>query len=141
MRGEEALFQLNLRPKSAILSEEEKFAQGVALFNSRDFFDCHDVIEEIWMERRGKDRTFFQGIIHVAVGFYHLDNGNFRGSKSQLSKGVAKLEQYRPAYFGVELADFLGRTARCLEWVTERERGGSTESFDAAWIPTLEFVK
>ena len=93
------------------------------------------------MERRGKDRTFFQGIIHIAVGFYHLDNGNLRGSKSQLSKGVAKLQPYRPAYFGVELAEFLTRTARCRDWVTEREQGGNAGNFDAGWIPALKFVK
>jgi len=132
---------LKVQPKFAILSEEEKFAKGVALFNSRDFFDCHDVIEEIWLERRQKDRTFFQGIIHVAVGFYHLDNGNYKGSRSQLSKGVAKLQPFQPAYYGIELSAFLTRTSRCLEWVVQRELEVQTEAFDSAWIPTLEFAK
>jgi len=132
---------LKVQPKFAILSEEEKFAKGVALFNSRDFFDCHDVIEEIWLERRQKDRTFFQGIIHVAVGFYHLDNGNYKGSRSQLSKGVTKLQPFQPAYYGIELNTFLVRTSRCLEWVIQKELGVQEEAFESGWIPSLEFVK
>lgn len=135
------LFQLKVQPEFAILSEQEKFEKGVALFNSRDFFDCHDVIEEIWLERREKDRTFFQGVIHVAVGFYHLGNGNYRGSRSQLTKGISKLQEFQPSYYGIELKRFLAQTSRCLHWVMQLEQGTEIEPFDAVLIPTLEYVK
>ncbi|HTR80811.1 MAG TPA: DUF309 domain-containing protein [Bacteroidota bacterium] len=131
---------MKLQPEFSILSERERFARGVALFNARNFFDCHDAIEEIWMEWRGNDRTFFQGIIHVAVGFYHLENGNFRGSRSQLTKGITKLQRFRPAYFGIELEDFLDKTSRCLQWVVDREQGQDAPTFDTRLIPTIQFV-
>lgn len=136
----EGIFQLKVRQEFAILPEREKFEKGVALFNARDFFECHDVIEEIWMEWRGPDRKFFQGIIHVAVGFYHLDNENYRGSRSQLSKGIAKLEQFQPAYYDIELKIFLTQVSSCLQWVTQREQGLETVPFDAGSIPTLRFL-
>ena len=110
------------------------------MFNSRRFFECHDVIEEIWMEWRGRDRTFFQGIIHIAVALYHLDNENFRGSRSQFLKGIAKLERFQPSYYGIELETFLKQTARCLNWVLEREQGSQAAPFDATMIPTIQFV-
>jgi hypothetical protein len=129
---------LKFQPEFAILSQREKFEKGVALFNSRDFFECHDVIEEVWQEWTGKDRTFFQGIIHVAVGFYHLDNENYRGSRSQFSKGISKLQHYEPEYYGIELKDFLAQVSRCLHWVNEREQGIKTG--DVELIPSLRFV-
>ncbi len=92
------------------------------------------------MEWRGGDRTFFQGIIHVAVGFYHLDNENFRGSRSQFLKGIAKLERYQPAYQGIELRTFLTQTAQCLQWVMQREQGLESGPFDNGLIPTIQFV-
>jgi len=132
---------LKVQPEFAILSEREKFKKGVVLFNSRHFFDCHDVIEEIWLGRREKDRTFFQGIIHVAVGFYHLDNENYKGSRSQLTKGISKLQEFQPAYYGIELKTFLAQTSRCLHWVMNREEGMEMEPFDTGLIPSLEFVQ
>ncbi|HTY12096.1 MAG TPA: DUF309 domain-containing protein [Bacteroidota bacterium] len=131
---------MKFQPDFTILSEREKFEKGVELFNSRRFFECHDVIEEVWMEWRGSDRTFFQGIIHIAVGFYHLGNENFRGSRSQFLKGIAKLERYQPSYYGVELENFLKQTSRCLHWVMEREQGTGTAPFDESLIPTIQFV-
>ena len=131
---------MKFQPEFAILSQREKFEKGVVLFNNGHFFECHDVLEEIWQEWTGKDRTFFQGIIHVAVGFYHLDNENYRGSRSQLTKGLSKLQRYEPAYFGIELNDFLARVSLCLHWVNEREEGAKTGSFDVTLIPILRFV-
>lgn len=92
------------------------------------------------MEWRGSDRTFFQGIIHIAVGFYHLENANYRGSRSQLSKGISKLQQFQPAYFGIELKFFLAAISPCLQWVIEREQAPDAAPFDVTMIPTLQFV-
>jgi hypothetical protein len=131
---------LKFQPEFSILSERERFEKGVELFNNRRFFECHDVIEDIWMEWRGSDRTFFQGIIHVAVGFDHLDNENFRGSRSQFLKGIAKLERFQPAYYGIELKTFLTQTSLCLQWVMQREQSLETGPFDAGLIPTIQFV-
>ena len=131
---------MKFQPEFAILSQQEKIEKGVVLFNSGHFFECHDVIEEVWQEWTGKDRTFFQGIIHVAVGFYHLDNENYRGSRSQLTKGISKLQHYGPVYYGIELKDFLAQVSRCLHWVNEREERIETAPFDVALIPRLRFV-
>jgi Uncharacterized conserved protein len=131
---------LKFQPEFTILSQREKFEKGVELFNSRHFFECHDVIEEIWMEWTGSDRTFFQGIIHVAVGFYHLDNENYRGSRSQLSKGIVKLQRFQPAYYGIELKSFLTQTSLSLHWVMQREQGLETAPFDVGIIPVIQFV-
>jgi uncharacterized protein len=131
---------LKFQPEFAILSQQEKFEKGVVLFNTGHFFECHDVIEEVWQEWTGKDRTFFQGIIHVAVGFYHLDNENFRGSRSQLTKGIVKLQHYGPVYYGIELTRFLAQVSQCLQWVNEREEKIATAPFDVTLIPRLRFV-
>lgn len=131
---------MKFQPEFAILSQQEKFEKGVVLFNSGHFFECHDVIEEVWQEWTGKDRTFFQGIIHVAVGFYHLENENYRGSRSQLTKGISKLQRYGPVYYGIELMDFLTQVSRCLHWVNECEERTETAPFDVTLIPRLRFV-
>jgi predicted metal-dependent hydrolase len=79
-------------------------AQGIELFNRREFFECHEAIEEIWTPERGPRRLFLQSLIHFAVAFYHDRRGNPVGATRQLRKGLRKLEAYLPACEGIDTA-------------------------------------
>jgi len=48
------------------------------------------------MEYDREERFFFQGMVQVSTGCYHLIFGNFRGSLSQLKKGTKKAEILSP---------------------------------------------
>ncbi|PYV43269.1 MAG: DUF309 domain-containing protein, partial [Acidobacteria bacterium] len=82
--------------------EIRQFRQAIEEFNSGKFFECHDTLEEIWRGIRGPARDFFQGLIQVSVGFYHLRNGNLRGGESQLEKALKNLDAYGDRYGGIE---------------------------------------
>ena len=56
-----------------------RYKKGVWLFNQRYFFECHEILEEQWMESIGAEKTFYQTIIHAAVSFVHWENGNRKG--------------------------------------------------------------
>ncbi len=88
------------------LSDEERTAlgNGIAQFNDRLFFECHDTLEEAWSGVRGAPRDFFQGLIQAAVAFYHLGNGNRPGAAALLRRALARLDRYPDRYAGVELA-------------------------------------
>ena len=86
----------------------QKFHEGIRLFNEGRFFECHDLFEEIWMSEEGSDAEFFRALIHLAVGSYHMNNGNYRGAKSQLIKGIQKLEPYEPEHLGIHVAPLVG---------------------------------
>ncbi|HEX6512315.1 MAG TPA: DUF309 domain-containing protein, partial [Chloroflexota bacterium] len=75
--------------------------RGVELFNARQFFECHEALEGIWLAEPDHIRTLYQGILQVGVGFYHLARGNFRGATSLLETGIAYLRAFEPACMGV----------------------------------------
>ena len=79
-------------------------SDGIALFNECDFFSAHDYFEDIWMDADTNDKEFFQGLVQISVGCYHLICGNYKGAKSQLIKGMTKLEKYEPTYYKVNLS-------------------------------------
>ena len=83
------------------------FAEGVREFCAGGFFEAHDLWEEFWQELRGPDRVFVQGLIHLAVGTYHHENGNLKGARSQLSKAAVKLGKYPSGHWGVSTSDWL----------------------------------
>ena len=84
--------------------------EGIRLFNDGKFFECHEVLEEIWTRERGPRRLFLQAVIHIAVGFYHCQRGNPAGARGQLSKAFRKLTFYLPSYEGIDTARLNGDT-------------------------------
>jgi predicted metal-dependent hydrolase len=79
----------------------------VALFNRGEFFECHEVLEELWLESGGAEKQFLQGLIQVAVAFYHLRQGNFVGSRRLLEAGVKKLAAGSAPHPQVDVAALL----------------------------------
>lgn len=50
------------------------FNEAVSLFNKRDYYKCHDVLEALWIKSQDPTRTLLHGILQCAVGFHHLFN-------------------------------------------------------------------
>jgi len=93
----------------------QSFWQGVEEFNQQQFYPCHDTLEALWMEAAEPERAFYQGILQIAVGCYHLSNDNKRGAAILLGEGTRKLKDYQPFYEGVDVSTFLTESTALLE--------------------------
>jgi predicted metal-dependent hydrolase len=93
--------------------ETNQFQQGIDAFNQGDYYACHDLLEEIWLESEPSDRNFYQGIIQIAVALYHLRNHNLQGAMILLGEGSNRLKTYEQDYYGVE-TQRLRKDARVL---------------------------
>lgn len=96
------------------------FAEGVRLFNQRCFFDAHDVWEELWTETRGVKKLFFQGLIQVAVAYYHALNANNAGAANLLPRAIEKLQRYAPSCCGIDLEPLLPVLRNHASWPIPR---------------------
>ena len=85
----------------------EDIEEGIELFNSFDFFAAHDFFEDLWVEAKREKRLFYQGMVQVSVGSYHLINKNYKGALSQYIKGTEKLKKYVPLYMGINISTLL----------------------------------
>jgi len=79
-----------------------EYLHGIELFNQEQFFECHEVLEEVWRPARGPERLFLQALIHFAVGFYHHQRANRLGTLLQLTKALRKLAGYLPEFGGMD---------------------------------------
>ncbi|MEI7027457.1 DUF309 domain-containing protein [Paenibacillus sp. y28] len=74
----------------------------VYYFNeARDYFECHEVLEELWLEE-GRP-PLLQGLLQVAVGLYHDQNGNRGGALKLMKLALEKLDPYPAAVLGIDL--------------------------------------
>ena len=117
---------------------EGLFERGVEEFNGQFFFEAHDTWEELWADTTGSHRLFYQALIQTAVGLYHLSNGNYKGACSQFEKAIAKLEQYQPAYHGIETKQLVENIRQCLA-DSELLRNGTVGVFDSSKIPWIQW--
>lgn len=81
----------------------EFLQKAIEEFNQGEFYACHDTLEAIWMDSSDPDKTFYQGILQIAVGCYHLSNHNWRGAVILLGEGIRKLREYEPEYMSIDV--------------------------------------
>ncbi len=93
----------------------QQFWQGIEEFNGEQFYACHDTLEAIWMEAGEPQRSFYQGILQIAVGLYHMDNSNWRGAVILLGEGMGRLAYYQPDYLEINVENLLEQTSRLLK--------------------------
>ena len=74
------------------MEELDLFREGLIFFNAGQYFEAHEVWEDVWRSTaKGPLRNFYQGLIQAAVGLHHLHRGNTAGARSQLTKSIENL--------------------------------------------------
>lgn len=100
---------------------DERLEKGRDLFNGGCFFEAHDVWEDLWGETRGGERRFLEGLIHSAVGCYHLSARNYRGAESQLRLARDALAALGPSHRGLDVEGVLAFLDEYLERLEDPE--------------------
>ena len=93
---------------------DPRLSEGIRLFNEREFFECHDVLEDLWNDIPGSDREFYQGLIHAAVACFHFENGNLGGARKMYSSCQGYLTPYAPRFMGLNVEQFLADLSICF---------------------------
>jgi hypothetical protein len=97
------------------------YVEFLYFFNvTRDYFECHEVMEELWMEQ-GRS-PFCQGLLQVAVSLYHFRGGNRSGAVKLMTAAIDKLSPYPAATWGIDLGRLL---EECREYLARLERYSS----------------
>lgn len=74
----------------------EEFLRGVELFNNGEFFECHEVLEVIWLKAEADERDFLHALIQVAAALHHAQCGNLKGARSVGRRAIDKLNRLPP---------------------------------------------
>ncbi|MED3499380.1 DUF309 domain-containing protein [Brevibacillus agri] len=61
----------------------------------RDYFECHEILEEYWKSAPPAERqSVWVGLIQIAVGLYHHRRGNVNGARKMLTSAHALVKQH-----------------------------------------------
>jgi len=118
-----------------------QYREGVRLFNEEEFFECHDVLEELWSESVGDERKFLQGLIQASIALFHFGNENFGGAKKLYLSAINKLDPYRDEFMGIMLSDFLNDFQSCFqELLDNTEAYPTTVAIRDELVPKIRYV-
>jgi predicted metal-dependent hydrolase len=106
------------------------YQRGLDLFNRGEFFDAHEVLEDVWRAAPPAEKKFLQGLIQVAVGLHHHSRGNRVGARSLLARAHKNLSTYPARHGGIDLA---GLRTQVERWV-----GALENEVSAPALPRIE---
>jgi len=108
-------------------------------FNGRQYFDCHETLEEIWQEEEGPVRDLYKGLIQVAAAFVHITRGNHVGASRLLATGAKYLQPYRETgAMGFDV-DRIVRGTEAARAIVADLGPGKLADFDLALAPAYRF--
>ena len=117
----------------------ELVIEGLELFNEREFFEAHELLELAWRAESDPIRNLYQGILQIGVGFYHMTCLNYTGTVVKLRSGIELLEPFVPRCQSIEVAPLLKSARTHLAAVVARGPANIGD-FDPSTFPTITYA-
>jgi predicted metal-dependent hydrolase len=92
--------------------DSELYLRGIDLFNRGEFFEAHEVLEDVWRAALPADKKFLQGLIQISVAFVHHSRGNVVGARSLLARGCRNLSACPAFHRGIHLQTLISSTEK-----------------------------
>jgi predicted metal-dependent hydrolase len=91
---------------------------------TRDFFECHELLEEYWKKHAGDGcGDIWVGLIQTAVGQYHERRGNLSGAAKMYGQALRKLRAAQLEILGLD-GDHLSGQLEARRKAAETGRAG-----------------
>jgi len=119
--------------------ERKLYYDGIQLFNEHEFFEAHEVWEDIWHMAYGLKHKFYQGMIQCAVALEHYARSNPRGVISLYESYQTKFVGIPPVFMGLDVTKFLAEMRDVLRPVIDADsipKRGEIE-LDESRAPTI----
>jgi predicted metal-dependent hydrolase len=119
---------------------DPRYLAGILLFNRGDFFEAHEVWEDLWTDCAGLDRSFYQGLIQAAVALCHFCNGNLRGAVKLYHSSHQYMSKYAAHHLGLDNTQFWQQMERCFAELLAHPDGSHRVEPDEALIPEVHLT-
>ena len=117
--------------------KEKLFLDGIDLYNQKQFYEAHEIWEELWTEYRQVDDKFIQALIQLSVGYFHILNINKKGAISLFNKSLSKFQMYKGLHRNIDvdiIIEDVEKTLNILEQIDDMK------NFKWETVKVIEFV-
>jgi uncharacterized protein len=96
------------------MGRDPRYLKGIDHFNAREFYDAHEIWEDLWHEEHGEANHFIQGLIQFATALHHFEAQNFKGTKILYEGGVELLSPYGDMYWELPVKKLIEEMTLCV---------------------------
>jgi predicted metal-dependent hydrolase len=116
---------------------DARLHEGIKLFNARQFFECHEVLEELYQETDAANKPFLEGLIQLAAAFrIFAEFGEVKGPVRMIYQALVRFENYHPDFLQVRVQEL---SAVLENWAKQAQQGASPPP--ATSIPKIPVKK
>jgi hypothetical protein len=113
----------------ADLSLDPRYRGFFTCFNAQQYYEAHDVLENLWLQTTGADALFFKGLIQLAGAFVHLQKQflhpehakhgrRLRPAARLFDLAITNLAPFAPAHLHLDVAEACALCRRLADEVT-----------------------
>lgn len=114
--------------------------EGIKRFNQGEYYPCHDYLEEAWMADQGPGRDLYRSILQIAISYYQIERGNYRGAVKMLLRVRQWLDPLPDVCRGVNVARLREDVERVYAALTAAGPEGTAE-VDRSLFRPVELVQ
>jgi len=93
--------RLDLPP--TVPDKNQTINEAKHLFNDERYWECHEILENLWRVLKGDEKTLVQAIILVCAAFVHFQKNEADIAISMLQRYQSKLNWHDRFYEGIDL--------------------------------------
>ncbi len=91
------------------------YLEYLRLYQEENFFEAHEVLEDLWRQTHDEDRKFYQGLIQLAATLVHFQRENLAGTQKLFKTASQYLEPYAPRHKDLDLDKILRDFQKFIE--------------------------
>lgn len=115
-----------------------QYREYFRLFNARDYFEAHEVLEDLWVMEPGPLRNYYKGLIMAAVALLHWQRGNPSGAFKLFRDGMRYLDAYPAKMEGFALGEFRARMREIFAPLAEGNLAAAAPSVEVHPVLSLD---
>lgn len=112
---------------------------GLRAMNEGRYYDAHEFLEDAWNADEGPGRDLYRALLQIAVAFYQIQRGNYRGAQKMFLRARQWFEPLPDLCRGVDIAD-LRQTVTAVEAELRARGADGLEHFDTALFKPVNFT-
>ena len=95
---------------------DARLREGIRLFNAGRFFECHETLEDFYLEAEEEHKPFLEGLVQLAAACRLIrDFGEVKGPVRMIRQAIIRLENYEPTYFGINVKELIQAMTKWTE--------------------------
>ncbi|MFD1020515.1 DUF309 domain-containing protein [Thalassobacillus hwangdonensis] len=108
------------------------YYQFFVSFNMGDYYECHDLLEEVWLEDRSNH--FIKGLLQLSVAHYHYSYGNIKGARSMFESADTYLSKYSGKHWGISIIGVRDHIHDCLNIIPQTRPAGELPELPVLYL-------